>query len=391
MSAQFTKFVMIRKVEKMKKYLALILSALLVVSLLAACGDASGTPDQPAAPTPEPGVEAAQTPEDPERVYRIAAIMNQVGVNPFLTQVVDELAAIYASGQFPMEYRVMEFTDVAMAGEHVRAAVEEGFDLIINVGFQAADAMAEVSQMFPDRATYVNIDIAVDSPYVKSVLFTTSESAYLVGIIAGMVAADMGAPMGPFGAVHANPGQGGFHWRYGYMRGVMSVNPDVTLDDFLINFTRSFSDAPLAKELALQQAAQGAVFINAASAVADFGTFEAALETGSFFTSGQDADRTTPDNPYILSTQLKYTGKATRMVIEAFFNEGITPGIVRWGIAEGGVGASNITSPGFYRNYEVLTDEIVARAQQAAEDIRAGRIVLYPVPLEEDFTGMVAE
>ena len=383
----------------MKKVISVITCLVLLVALLAACAaeptptpapaPAPGAPaPAPAAPAPAPapGQPApAPAPAEPGRIYRIAAIMNQVGVNPFLTQVVDELAAIYASGRFPMEYRVMEFTDLAMAGEHVRAAVEDGFDLIINVGFQAADAMAEISQMFPDRATYVNIDIAVDSPYVKSVLFTTSESAYLIGIIAAMVADDMGSPMGPFGAVHANPGQGSFHWRYGFMRGAMSVNPDLTTDNFIFNFTGSFTDAALAKELALQQAAQGAVFINAASAVADFGTFEAALETGAFFTSGQDADRTTAENPFILSTQLKYTGLATRIVIEQFFGEGITPGIVRWGIAEGGVGASNITSPGFYRNYEVLTDEIVERARQAAEDIRAGRITVYPVPLEDEW------
>ncbi|MCL2367378.1 MAG: BMP family ABC transporter substrate-binding protein [Oscillospiraceae bacterium] len=371
----------------MKKLLALLLCVLLVASLLVGCnnGTPTETPTPDPTPTPDAGTPATPEPDEPERIYRVAAIMNEVGVNPFLTQVVDELAAIYAEGIFPMEYRIMEFTDVAMAGEHVRAAVEEGFDLIINVGFQAADAMAEVSQMFPDRATYVNLDIAVDSPYVKSVLFTTSESAYLIGIIAAMVAEDMGHPMGPFGQVGANPGQGSFHWRYGFIRGVQSVNPDVDANnDFIFNFTRSFSDAPLAKELALQQAAQGAVFINAASAVADFGTFEAALEAG-FFTSGQDADRTTPDNPNILSTQTKYTGRATRMVIEQFFNGGITPGVVRWGIAEGGVGATNITSPGNFRNYEVLTDEIVAAALQAVEDIRAGRIVLYPVPLEETF------
>jgi basic membrane protein A len=168
------------------------------------------------------------------------------------------------------------------------------------------------------------------------------------------------------------------------MRGVKRVNPDVTTDDFIFNFTRSFTDAALAKELALQQAALGAVFINAASAVADFGTFEAALETG-FFTSGQDADRTTPDNPNVLTTQLKYTGRATELVLEEFFTTGIIPGVVSLGIEEGGVGAAHITSPGLFRNTDVLTDEIIAQAQRAVEEILSGELVLYPVPLEEDY------
>lgn len=377
----------------MKRILALLLCAVLAVGMLASCADPAPDPTPgpgQADPAPAPGSDtepdpAPDTGTEPDRIYRVAAIMNEVGVNPFLTQIVDELEAIYASGEFPMEYTIIEFGDVGAAAENIRAAVEEGFDLIINVGFQGADALAEVSQMFPDRATYVNIDIEVDSPYVLSILFTVSESAYLIGVVAAMVAADMGHPMGPFGAIHANPGQGSFHWRYGFIRGVQSVNPDVTPDDFVFNFTRSFTDATIAKELALQQAAQGVVFINAASAVADFGTFEAALETGTFFTSGQDIDRTTADNPQILANQLKNTGMATRLVIERFFNEGIEPGIIRWGLAEGGVGASNITAPGNFRNTEVLTDEIIAAAQAAVEDIIAGRVSVYPVPLEADF------
>jgi len=308
--------------------------------------------------------------------------MNVVGVNPFLTQVVDTFAEIYAEGRFPMEYTIIEAGDIAAFGENIRAAVEEGYDLIISVGFQGTDAIAEIAEMFPDRAQYVLIDANADSPHVKSVTFRPSEAAYLIGIVAGMVSADMGQPDGPFGAVHANPGQGSFEWRYGLMRGVKRINPNVTSDDFIFNYTRSFSDAPLAKELALQQAAQGAIFINAASAVADFGTFEAAQEVG-FFTSGQDADRTTPDNPNVLTTQLKYTGRATELVLEEFFSTGIIPGVVRLGIEEGGVGASHITSPGIFRNYEVLTDEIIAEAQRAVEEMLAGDLILYPVPLEE--------
>jgi len=368
----------------MKKMLSGLLCAAL---LLAACATTAAPPAAPV-PAPAPADSPAAAPDAPEteqaEIKRVAAIMNVVGVNPFLTQVVDTFAEIYAEGRFPMEYTIIEAGDIAAFGENIRAAVEEGHDLIISVGFQGADAIAEISQMFPDRAQYVIIDTIADSPYVKSVTFKPSQAAYLIGIVAGMVSADMGQPMGPFGAVHANPGQGSFEWRYGFMRGVKRVNPDVTTAEFIFNYTRSFSDAALAKELALQQAAQGAVFINAASAVADFGTFEAALEAG-FFTSGQDADRTNPDNPNVLTTQLKYTGRATELVLEEFFSTGIIPGVVQLGIEEGGVGAAHITSPGAYRNNEVLTDEIIAEARRAVEEILSGELILFPVPLEEEY------
>ena len=154
----------------MKKVLALILAATLIIGV-AACASSDPEPEGPA-------------------VKRVAAIMNQVGVNPFLTQVVEELAAIHASGRFPMEYTVIECVDIPAFGENIRAAVEEGFDLIISVGFQGADAIAEISQAFPDRAQYVIIDVVADSPYVKSITFKPAEASYMIGIIAAMVSAN---------------------------------------------------------------------------------------------------------------------------------------------------------------------------------------------------------
>lgn len=367
----------------MKKILALLLTVVMVLSLVA-CGSNAPAPSPEPSPQTPGDLARPVEPEDEEvEVRRVAAIMNQVGVNPFLTQVVDELAIL--ATEFPMEYTVIEAPDIAAFGENIRAAVEEGYDLIISIGFQGADAIAEISQMFPDRASYVIVDTVADSPYVKSITFEAAEAAYLIGIVAAMVSADHGQPNGPFGAVHANPGQGSFHWRYGFMRGAMRINPELTTADFIFNYTTSFTDVALARELALQQHAQGVLFVNGASAVADFGTFDAALEQG-FFTSGQDADRTTPDNPNILTTQLKYTGMATRLAVEAFFSaEGIQPGVIRLGLPEGGVGATHITSPGIFRNYEVLTDEIIEEARRAWQEILDGTVTLLPVPMEEDF------
>ncbi len=317
-------------------------------------------------------------------VQKVAIILDPVGVNPFLTQVVDKFAEVKAAGTYPMEYSVIECADDTAWSENIRASVEEGYDLILVVGWQGADPLNEVATQFPDKAQYVIIDTVCDNENVKSYIFKPQEAAYLIGIIAGMVSADAGKPEGPFGGVHANPGQGSFEWRYGYMEGIKSVNPDVTNENFIFNYTKSYTDAPTAKELALQQAAQGCVFINAASAVADFGTFEAALEKG-FYTSGQDYDRTSPDNLNIITTQVKYTGIVAGMIIDEFFSTGIQPGVVSLGLAEGVVGATYITDDGVNpRNTEVLTDEIVARAREAADAIISGELVL-EVPLEEDY------
>ncbi|NCB04428.1 MAG: BMP family ABC transporter substrate-binding protein [Clostridia bacterium] len=366
----------------MKKSLALLLSVLMLVGALAGCGNKAGGEGSTTAAA---GGTTAPSTAAPQETKNIAIICDPVGVNPFLTQVVDKFAEVKAAGTYAMDYKVIECSDDTAWSENIRAAVEEDFDFLLVVGWQGADPLNEVATQFPDKAQYAIIDTVCDNPNVKSYIFKPQEAAYLIGIIAASVSADAGKPNGPFGGVHANPGQGSFEWRYGYMEGVRAVNPDVKMSDFLFNYTKSYTDAPIAKELALQQAAQGCVFINAASAVADFGTFEAAAEKG-FYTSGQDSDQTTPDNKNILTTQVKYTGVVAGMAIDEFFNGGIQPGTVALGLADGVVGAVYITDDGTNpRNTEVLTDAIVERARQAAEEIKSGKLVL-TVPLEEDYS-----
>lgn len=351
---------------KMRNLLFIVLALTLA---LAGCGDkaAKGSGEDTAAPK------------------KIALVLDPVGTNPFLTQMVDKLAEMKEAGEDPFEYSVIECSDSAAWGENIRAAVEEGYDFVCVAGWQGADPLNEVATMFPDAAQYAIIDVICDNPKVKSYIFKPAEAAYLIGAIAALVSADAGQPNGPFGAVHANPSQSGFEWQFGYMEGARAINPNLKMDDFLFNYTRSYTDAVLAKELALQQAAQNCVFINAASAVADFGTFEAAKEKG-FYTSGQDADRTNPDNPYILTTQVKYTGMVMEMAVKEFFETGIQPGVASFGLVEGVVGATYITDDGVNpRNTEVLTDEIVAKVRDLADKIKSGEIVL-DVPLKENYS-----
>ena len=350
----------------------LLISAMVLVAVFSGCAKAK----------PEAASSAVQ--QKAQEIKKVAVICDPVGVNPFLTQVVNKMADMKKANTYAMDYSVIECADDSSWAENIRAAVEEGYNLILVVGWQGADPLNAVATQFPDKAQYAIIDTVCDNPKVKSYIFKPQEAAYLIGIIAASVSADAGKPNGPFGGVHANPGQGSFDWRYGYMMGVKSVNPKVTMANFLFNYTKSYTDAPIAKELALQQAAQGCVFINAASAVADYGTFEAAAEK-KFYTSGQDSDMTNPSNPYIITTQVKYTGIVAELIVDEFFKTGIKPGIVSLGLKEGVVGATYITDDGVNpRNTKILTDRIVKLAREAADKIRSGALNIQ-TPLEKDF------
>jgi basic membrane protein A len=327
-----------------------------MVMTLAACGGSS----QKAAPAKSAAEEPA----------RIVLICDRVGTNPFLTQMVDGLNEV--KNTYPgVVTSVVECADAGVWEDNIRAAVQEGYDLIITAGGQAVEPISAVADEFPNDAKYVMVDAVSPSSNVKSISFREHEGAYLIGMIAAYV-----NTTSKFGAVHANEGPGSWKWRWGYMQGATAVRPELTRDNFIFNFTASYTDAAKAKELALQQSAAGCGFINAASAVADFGTFEAAQEK-QFYTSGQDADRTNPANPYIITTQIKDTSVAIKILAEEFISGKMNMNAVSYGVKEGVIGALYITHDSKNpRNTGVLTDDIVTKVKAAADKIASGEIVL---------------
>ena len=66
-------------------------------------------------PTSGAAVGNSQAAADAGSVKRIAVILDPVGVNPFLTQVVDKIAEIREAGTYPMEYTIVESRKIGRA------------------------------------------------------------------------------------------------------------------------------------------------------------------------------------------------------------------------------------------------------------------------------------
>src|SRR5699024_9711341 len=129
---------------------------------------------------------------------------------------------------------------------------------------------------------------------------------------------------------------------------------------------------------------QGARFINAAAAGGDKGVFEAAAEKH-FFTSGQDVDLTTPDNPYIVSSQIKDTYTSIQYLIDQYFSDDWTTDDEVWGVEQGTIGAVHVTHESENPIPEELSEEDLEVLKQAAEDIRTGELDLSNIPKEEEY------
>ena len=176
-------------------------------------------------------------------------------------------------------------------------------------------------------------------------------------------------------------GPSSFKWRWGYMEGVKSEKPD---SKFIFNYVGSYNDPAKAKEYAIQQYEQGCQFINSAAAGGDKGVFEAAKEKH-FFTSGQDVDLTTPDNPWVVTSQIKDTYATMQYLLDQYFSDKWTTDNESLGIAEGAIGAVFVTHDTKNPRNEKLTDEDVKILKDTAEKIKNKEIDLSVVPDEESY------
>ena len=334
----------------MKKTLAMLLALAMSLSLLTGCG--SKKDDAPAADNSDAAAGETTGEAKPGEGMKIALVCDKVGTQVFLTQMVEAL--------------------------NIRALVAEEYDLIIGGGWQSGDAVNKVATEYPDAAHYALIDSEVEAENVKCISYREQEGAYLIGALAALTT---DGESHKYGAVHVNEGPGSWKWRYGYMEGVKSIDPDA---EFVFNYTGSYSDPAKAKELAIQQYEQGCVFINSAAAGGDSGTFEAAKEKG-FYTSGQDVDLTDPENPYIVSSQIKDTYQSVWNLIDEFFSGNYTDENSVWGVAEGTIGAVYVTHDSPNPRSERLSDDDIAQLKQIAEDIRTGALDLTNYPTEEEY------
>jgi basic membrane protein A len=358
----------------MKKTLAKILTVVLVLAMfLTAC---SGSPAQNASSGSDVAPSGGSVAGKPGEGKRIALVCDVAGTQVFVLSMIDGLKE--AAKEYGFEAIIAECADSAAYEDNIRALVEEGTDLIIVGGWQGGDALNKIATEFPDSAAYALIDSEVEAENVKCISYREQEGAYLIGMIAASVV-DEGDNV--FGGVHVNQGPGSWKWRYGFMEGVKSINPDA---EFMFNYTGNYNDPAKAKEYAMLQYEQGARFINAAAAGGDIGVFEAALER-EFYTSGQDVDLTDPNNPFIVTSQIKDTGATIKYMVEQYLTQGWSYENEEWGVAEGTIGAVFVTHESGNPMSDRLSADELAAVKQAAEDIRTGTLNLADMPAEEDY------
>jgi len=178
---------------------------------------------------------------------------------------------------------------------NLTAAVDDGHDLVIAIGFLIQPSVVEVAT----EATDVNFG-GVDQfygeepecggedqapcavPNVLGLQFPSEEAGYLAGVVAAMVTKS--GTVSTVGGVSIPPVD---NWIAGFRQGVKDTNPDVKL---LNAYSQDFVDQAKCKEIALDQIAQGSDVVFQVAGLCGLGVLDGACQEG-VMAIGVDADQ----------------------------------------------------------------------------------------------------
>jgi basic membrane protein A len=178
---------------------------------------------------------------------------------------------------------------------NLTAAVDDGQDLVVAIGFLIQPSVAEVAEQTPDTM-FAGVDqffgeepdcggdtgVVCSLPNVVGLQFPSEEAGYLAGIVAAMMTKS--GTVSTVGGISIPPVD---NWISGFQQGVIDTNPDVKL---LNAYSQDFEDQAKCKEIALDQINQGSDVVFQVAGKCGLGALDAACQEGAY-AIGVDADQ----------------------------------------------------------------------------------------------------
>ena len=263
-------------------------------------------------------------------------------------------------------YEGFELQTDAQREQALRRYAERGHNPVVVAGFSYGSAMETVSQEFPDTS-FTIIDMVVEQPNVRSVVFNEHEGSYLVGVLAAL--ASKSGKVGFVGGMDIPLIQ---KFACGYVQGVKATNPDAEVFQNMTGTTgAAWNDPVRGGELAKSQIDRGADVVYHAAGGTGIGVLQAAADAGALGI-GVDSNQNYLHPGQVLTSMLKRVDLATYNAMMDVQKGQFTPGIQVMGLAEDGVGYSIDDN-----NKALITPEMQAAVDAAKAQIIAGEIKVH--------------
>ncbi len=305
-----------------------------------------------------PGCAGSAQPT-PRRVAQVGLILGTGGLGDRSFNDSAYSGLLEAQKRYGIGFQVLDHASDEANLEALRDLAEQGYDLIIGVGYENADYIRTLSTEFPER-NFAVIDTEVTGENVVSILYREQEGDFLMGVLAAMLTESK--IVGFVGGMEIPPLR---HIHSGFVQGVAYQDPQVTV---LTDYAGTFADPELGKTLALGQYAAGADIIYNAAGRTGLGVIEAARETGHLVLGTSNDQRyLAPGN--VVGNRPKRVDMAVLLLVEETINGTFTPGTRSLGLKEGGLTLGPLDET-------LVTPAMLERLEDLKARIIAGKIVI---------------
>ncbi len=247
---------------------------------------------------------------------------------------------------------------------NLQLVVDQGADLIIGTGFMLENAVETVARANP-KAKFLLIDSPIldaagavqQLPNVRTVVFREEEGSFLVGALAGLVAQQRAGFVGGMEISLTKKFEAGFR------AGVKAVNPKATV---MIQYTGTFDNVGVGKQVAQDLIAKGAEVIYHAAGSCGVGVIQAVKEARAagkkVYAIGVDSDQSHLAPEAVLTSMIKRVDYAVWLSAKDLADGAFTSGDSVMGLKEGGVAYANV-SVEFEGKAEAIAKVEALRAQ----------------------------
>lgn len=270
----------------------------------------------------------AATPVAGEQSFAIVfgAAKNDGGFNEAAVRAVERLRA-----EHNISLRERLSTDAPDIAPILRQLIAKGATEVLTLSFASVNAVKTVAPEHPETRFTV-IDAVAEGPNIRSVTFREDHAAFLVGAAAGF--ATLTGRVGFIGAVPFPPIR---RFGCGFVQGVEAARPDVVVDwRYFGDGPAAFRDSVTASATASRMVAEGADVIFQAAGHAGLAAMSATV-AGDALAIGVDVNQNGIFPGEVLTSALKDVETAVYQSWSDAIAGTWAPGVVRLGLAEGGV------------------------------------------------------
>ncbi|MEP2761879.1 MAG: BMP family ABC transporter substrate-binding protein [Hyphomicrobiales bacterium] len=267
-------------------------------------------------------------------------------------------------------FREVELQSEAQREQALRRFAENGNNPIVMAGFAFATALDTVAPDFPDTK-FVIIDMVVDQPNVRSVVFNEHEGSYLVGVMAAKA-----SESGTVGFIGGMDIPLISKFACGYVQGVKATNPDATVIQNMTGTTpAAWNDPVKGGELTKAQISQGADVVYAAAGGTGLGVLQTAADE-EILSIGVDSNQNYLHPGKVLTSMMKRVDVA---VFNAFSDGGdLETGFSVLGLNNDGVGYALDDN-----NMPLVSDDMKMAVEAAKAGIISGEIKVHDYMSDE--------